>query len=115
MKLKRTINLLSLPTYDLTSAGVSLLSLTLHTINRKFQRINLVLGAIPLEERHTGEYISRKFDDMLNKWDIERTNIHCVMRDSGANMKKALFLSGVNNLDCAIHKMQLIVKSGIDS
>ena len=98
-----------------TSAGVSLLSLTLHTINRKFQRINLVLGAIPLEERHTGEYISRKFDEMLNKWDIERTNIHCVMRDSGANMKKALFLSGVNNLDCAIHKMQLIVKSGIDS
>src|SRR5215469_3570024 len=71
-----------------TSAGVSLLSLTLHTINRKFQRINLVLGAIPLEERHTGEYISRKFDEMLNKWDIERTSIHCVMRDSGANMKK---------------------------
>ena len=54
-----------------TSAGVSLLSLTLHTINQKFQRINLVLGAIPLEERHTGEYISRKFDETIQiyrKW-----------------------------------------------
>ena len=91
MKLKTTMNLLSLPTYCLTHHTVDVY-FTLHTINQKFQRINLVLGAIPLEERHTGEYISRKFDEMLNKWDIERTNIHCVMRDSGANMKKALFL-----------------------
>jgi len=96
-------------------SGVSLLSLTLHTINLEFDRINLVLGAIPLEERHTGEYISRKFDEMLEKWKIERTYVHCVMRDSGTNMKKALFLSGINNLDCTIHKLHLTVKSGLDS
>src|SRR5215469_7811886 len=82
-------------------SGVSLLSLTLHTIN--------------LEERHTGEYISRKFDEMLEKWKIERAYVHCVMRDSGTNMKKALFLSGINNLDCTIHKLHLRVKSGLDS
>src|SRR5215469_16546886 len=96
-------------------SGVSLLSLTLHIINLEFDRINLVLGAIPLEERHTGEYISRKFDEMLEKWKIERTYVHCVMRDSETNMKKALFLSGINNLDCTIHKLHLTVKSGLDS
>ena len=49
-----------------TSAGVSLLSLAAHTINKEFER-NFVLGAEPLEERHTGEYISKMFDDMLMK------------------------------------------------
>ena len=98
-----------------TSAGVSLLSLTAHTINKEFERMNFVLGAEPLEERHTGEYISKMFDDMLMKWDISSTNVHCVLRDAGANMKRALFLSGVNNLDCAVHKIQLVVKTGISS
>lgn len=98
-----------------TSAGVSLLSLTAHTINKEFERTNFVLGAEPLEERHTGEYISKMLDDMLMKWDISRTNVHCVLRDAGANMKKALFLSGVNNLDCTVHKIQLIAKTGLSS
>ncbi|KAL7646695.1 UNVERIFIED_CONTAM: hypothetical protein RMT77_001948 [Armadillidium vulgare] len=97
------------------SAGVSLLSVTAHTINQEFERINFVLGAIPLEERHTGEYISTKFDEILGKWKISKEDIHCVMRDSGTNMKKALFLSGVNNLDCAVHKVQLVVKRGLES
>ena len=42
-----------------TSAGASLLSLTAHAINEKFERFNFVLSAEPLEERHTGEYIRK--------------------------------------------------------
>lgn len=61
--------------------------------------MNFVLGEEPLKERHTGEYISKMFDDMFMKWDISRANVHCVLRDAETNMKKALFLSGVNNLD----------------
>ena len=34
---------------------------------------------------------------------------------SGANIKKALFRSGVNNVDCTIHNIQLVVKCGISS
>ena len=52
---------------------------------------------------------------MLIKWDISKINVHCVSRDAGANMKKALFLSGVNNLDSAVHKIQHVVKIGISS
>jgi hypothetical protein len=98
-----------------TSAGVSLLSLTCHAITSDFERMELVLGAQTLHERHTGEYISEIFDDMLVTWDISPSSVHAVMRDSGANMKKALFLSGVNNLDCTAHKLQLVVKSGLES
>jgi hypothetical protein len=97
-----------------TSAGVSLLSLTCHGINDNYERVNLVLAAEPLSERHTGEYLSQKFDEMIQNWKLENS-IHIVMRDSGANIKKALFLSGVNNLDCTAHKLQLVVKAGLSS
>lgn len=96
-----------------TSAGVSLLSLTAHAVNGDFERVNFVLGAQTLEERHTGDNISRTFNDMLSKWGISRASVHCVVRDSGANMRKALFLSGLNNVDCAVHKLQLVIKQGL--
>lgn len=98
-----------------TSANVALLSLTAHAIDRDFHKVNLMLSAEPLEDRHTGEYLSQKFDSMLWKWNIPSSEVHCVLRDSGTNMKKALFLSEVKNLDCTVHKLQIIVKNGIQS
>jgi hypothetical protein len=41
-----------------TTAGVSLLSLTAHAINDSYEKVNLVLSAQLLNERHTGEYLS---------------------------------------------------------
>lgn len=55
------------------------------------------------------------FDDMLMKWGIPSTYVQYVLPDVGANMRKAMFLSGVSNLDCAVHKIQLVVKTGISS
>ena len=55
-----------------TSAEVSFLSLTVHTINKEFERINLVLGAVPLEGRYIGEYTSNKFDQMLENGTLEK-------------------------------------------
>lgn len=43
----------------------SLLSLTCHGITKDFQRKNIVLKAEVLEERHTGDYISETFQNML--------------------------------------------------
>lgn len=50
------------------------------------------------------------FDDMLIKWDIPKINVHCVLCDAGANMKRPLFLSDVNHLYCAVHKIQKLLK-----
>ena len=69
-----------------TSAGVSLLSLTAHTIHMEFKRIKFVLGAKSLEEHHTVDYISKMFDDVLMKWNISSINVHCALRDAKANM-----------------------------
>ena len=35
------------------------------------------------------------------------------MRDAGANIKKATFFNGVQNLDCTAHKIQLVGKDAI--
>ena len=94
-----------------TSAGVSLLSLTCYVLIEDFQRENYVLCAKVLDERHTGEYLSSSFDKMLSQWGILKCEVHCVMRDSGTNIKKALRLSDLTHLDCNIHKLQLVVES----
>ena len=36
-----------------------------------------------------------------------------VMRDAGANMKKGMLLSDQKSIDCNVHKMQLLVASGL--
>ena len=97
------------------TSGVSLLSLTCHAIDEHFQRQHFVLCAEPLSERHTGEYLSTVFNTMLDKWNIEGDDVHCVVRDAGANMKKALFLSEIKNVDCFAHQIQLVVKKGISA
>ena len=95
------------------TSGVSLLSLTCHAIDEHFQRQHFVLCAEPLTERHTGEFLSTVFNSMLEKWKIHPDHVHCVVRDAGANMKKALFLCEVKNVDCFAHQIQLVVKKGI--
>ncbi|RXG56730.1 TAR DNA-binding protein 43 [Armadillidium vulgare] len=46
--------------HENASAVVSLLRLTINTINNEFERISLELNSIPLENRLTGEYISKR-------------------------------------------------------
>ena len=63
MKYNNTINLLSLQMYGQVhklGAGASLLNLTVHTINKRFQRINIVLGNAPLK-MNTFRRIHRKY------------------------------------------------------
>lgn len=55
------------------------------------------------------------FDEMLDKWNIPSSRLHCVLHDAGAKMKKSLLLSSLNNVDNTVHKIQLIVKSRIPS
>ena len=97
------------------SPGVSLLSLTAHAVNCDFKRINFVLGAQKLEDSHTGECLSKTISNMLCKWGISPTNVHCVVHNAGADMRKALSLSGLNKVECVVHKLHLVVQQGLQS
>ena len=78
-------------TTDLWSSGVapmSLLSPTAHCIDSSFTLHNVVLHASELRGSHTVEHIQKAIEEMLAKWDINKDQVHVIMRDNAANMKK---------------------------
>jgi hypothetical protein len=96
-------------------SGVSLLSLTAHGISNDFRKISIILKCEVMHGRHTGDVISTKFEKILQEWGINRQAVHCMVRDRGSNMIKAMQLSGFENVNCAIHQIQLCIRAGIDS
>ena len=82
--------------------GASLLSLTAHWIADAFVRRSAVLHVLPLEESYTGEYMARKYLDMLSEWKINHDQVHLVLRDNAANMAKAMREASLPSLGCLL-------------
>ncbi|KAJ3661175.1 hypothetical protein Zmor_005584 [Zophobas morio] len=97
------------------SSNASLLSLTCHGIAENFDRSLIILKCETFDDRHFGDIIAEKFDTMLTEWNISKQQVHCIIRDEGSNMKRAMRLAVLNDLDCAVHKMQLAIRSGLQS
>lgn len=97
------------------AANVSLLSLTCHGITVNYDRVSIVLKCEEFNERHTGDVIASKFESMLNEWNITKDQVHCMVRDEGSNMKRAMSLAGFKDIDCTVHKLQTNIKSALNS
>ena len=95
------------------SAKVCLMSLTAHCIDESFRRKKFVLCATELDERHTGEYINEMFHKMLKRWSIPLEKVNVVLRDAGANVKKAMKLGCIFSFDCANHQLHLVVTEAV--
>jgi len=52
---------------------------------------------------------------MLSEWNIKKDQVHCLIRDEGSNIKRAVQLAALNDIDCTIHKIQLAIRSCLDS
>ncbi|CAH1990682.1 unnamed protein product [Acanthoscelides obtectus] len=52
--------------------------------------------------------------ELLRNNNIEVGRVHLVLRDSGANIKKATKDMGVNNESCFIHTQQLVVVNSLE-
>ena len=57
----------------------------------------------PLEQRHTGEYIAMKLSKILSDWDIGSEQVHCILRDNGSNMIKAMDEACLPSFGCFAH------------
>ncbi|KAJ3658741.1 hypothetical protein Zmor_010464 [Zophobas morio] len=90
-------------------------SLTCHGIAENFDRSLIILKCETFDDRHLGDIIAEKFDTMLTEWNISKEQVHCIIRDEGSNMKRAMRLAVLYDLDCAVHKMQLAIRSGLQS
>lgn len=97
------------------SANVSLLSLTAHGITEDFNRMQIILKSCTLHGHHTGDTIHDHFKMMMLEWNIQEEQLHCFVRDGGSNMVKAMHLANMTDVNCAVHKLQLCVRSALES
>nr|CAH7756986.1 unnamed protein product [Callosobruchus chinensis] len=51
-----------------------------------------------------------KLEDMQGSWKIPKEKVKCVVRDAGANMKKAVSLLDVPHIDCTSHRIENLIK-----
>lgn len=105
-------------TTDVWSSAVSsdcLLSLTVHWMTDSFERKSAVLHAEPLRGSHTGEILCDHYRRMLAKWNINKSQVHLMVRDNASNMIKAMKDGSFSDLGCFAHTLQLIVHDGVFS
>ncbi|KAK7913512.1 hypothetical protein WMY93_013723 [Mugilogobius chulae] len=89
------------------------MSLTVHFINKNWERVQVVLNVKAMFGSHTGDYIGETFVNLLDEWDIAHDRVHMVLRDSGANMIKGLRVAEVPGLSCSAHTLQLVINDGL--
>lgn len=115
----KKVTALSLKTDIWTSSHTtqSFLGVTVHYL-RDFNFESFAVGAVPLEERHTGENICAEFEKICDRWGIKGESIQAIVTDNAANMTKAcreFFIGqGVPNshVGCFAHTLHLIVYEG---
>ncbi|XP_071052451.1 zinc finger BED domain-containing protein 4-like [Onthophagus taurus] len=97
------------------SANVSLLSLTAHGITNNYEKISIILKCEQLEGRHTGEIIANHLNNILQDWGLSNESVHCILRDKGSNMIKAMSTANFPDANCTIHQLQLCVRSAMET
>lgn len=88
------------------------LTVTCHYINEEMELKSAVLSTHHVEESHTSENLLSIMKNITDKWNIT-SKVHCVITDSGANIKRAVRLSGWNHLACFAHLLNLVVTDAI--
>ena len=103
-------------TTDIWSSEVnsdSLLSFTVHWVDGTFHQFLAILQVQPLEQRHMGEYIAMKLSKILSDLNISKEQVHCMLRDNGSNMIKAMDETCLPCFRCFAHTLQLVIHDGL--
>ena len=101
-------------TKDLWSsvAQDSMLSLTAHCISSDFNHKSYVLQSTEFNESHTEGNIANIITTCLRSWKVEN-KLLCIVRDNGANFVAGLRDSGLPNISCLAHTLQLVIDDGV--
>ena len=103
-------------TTDIWTTNVSsdsLLSFTAHWIANDFQKLSAVLNVKLLEGSHTGAHLCKQYNEILSSWNIEKSQVHLVLRDNAKNMEKGLRDANLPNYGCFAHSLQFVVHDGV--
>lgn len=93
------------------STKASMLSLTCHGIAENFNRSSFLLKCETVNGIHQ-DIIPEKFNTMLSEWNINKEKVHCVIQNGSRKRPAQL---AVNYIECAVYKMQLAIRSCLES
>ncbi|KAL3976330.1 CD59 antigen [Sarotherodon galilaeus] len=86
------------------------ISLTVHFINGEWKLCSRCLQTSYFPEDHTGEQISQGLEEALESWGLKEEFQVCITTDNGANIVKAVELSGWTRLQCFGHRLHLAIE-----
>lgn len=93
------------------------LTVTVHYLDSEWELKSISLGAIPLDDTHTGENIQVWIKDLLLEFGASHEKITSFVHDNGSNIDLAGRMleeeKGWVTLGCAGHTLQLCVNSGL--
>ena len=98
-------------------ATESYLTITVHYISKDWLMRSHVLGTMLLEERHTGENLSKWMLKMVRKFNTDPSRIVADVHNNASNIVSAMNLlkqsHGWESIRCSAHTLQLAVHSAI--
>lgn len=103
-------------TTDMWTSSVtnkSFIALTGHWIDSQFTRKGLVLNVKPFTGSHTGAEIGSSISGMMTAWHLNASCCHLFVRDSGANIVKALRDLKLRSVSCFAHSIQLSIQDAL--
>lgn len=92
------------------SSSVSLLSLTAHSLTRDMEYKTIILKCETITGSHTGNLILEKINLILDEWNLQ-DKVHCFVHDRGSNIVCAMNSTKFDHVNCAVHQLQLCIKS----
>ena len=96
----------------ISSEGIYYLGLTIHYINDRFERRNIMLGIIGFQNNHTCLNISKLIKEFPLKWDLSFSNIFCIIHDNAKNMIAAVREACLKPVWCINHTIRDVLICG---
>jgi ribosomal protein S8 len=91
------------------------ISLTLHYITDDWRLQTHVLETYPMPEDHTGQNISEVIEDMLELWNISKSQLIAITTDNAANMKLAGTKLDITRVSCFGHILHNAINFALSS
>ncbi|XP_053968829.1 zinc finger BED domain-containing protein 6-like [Anastrepha ludens] len=92
----------------------SYLGVTAHFLHND-SPVSRCIATVALDERHTGEYIAAKLNEICTSMHINTEKISAIVTDNGANITAAttIFVGKNHHLPCFAHTLNIIAESAM--
>jgi hypothetical protein len=91
----------------------SYMSLTIHYVDQQFKPYNKLLGVVHFPGKHDGERIGAKLIELIDEWGLDKDKCAMLIRDGAGNAVKGARCSGLPNMSCVAHALQLVLAGGL--